>query len=1242
MAIALLLALAAGVRAETAETLSVEWDPSPEAEVIGYRVSVGSAPGVYDSTVDVGNKTTFTLPSVVAGRTYCFAVAAYSAGPNVGTRSADVCTDSNHPPSLTSPGDRSSVVGTAVTLNLVASDPEGLPITFSATGLPAGLTLNTNTGFISGTPTAASIYSVTVTVSDGVLSTSQSFTWTTTSSAPSAAKLLRPSGTLTTLTPTFEWESVPATTVYRLWVDDSSATDPRIQLDLTPTDAGCTTTGAVCRVSPGVALQPGRGSWSIRASNATGAGPWSGAMDFVVPDTKIPTVAITAPTSASTFAAATSTIALGGTATDDIGVVSVTWTNNLGGSGTATGTSSWSVAALPILAGTNIITVTARDSFGNIATDVLTVTKADGQAPTLAIQTPTTASTYATADASVSVAGYAIDEVGVTQVTWVNDRGGSGLASITTASTSPLLAGLATAAPTTSWWMQGIALKAGANVIAVTAHDAAGNKTTKSITVSLTDAQVPTVVITTPVSASTFSTSNPTIALSGTASDNIGVVQVAWSNNQGGSGAAAGTAAWTVAAVALKPGNNVITVAATDAAGNLATDVLTVTLADAVAPELSITVPTNADTYTTTANSIALGGTASDASGVREVRWANDRGGTGLASGTTAWSVTALPLQPGVNVITVAAIDAAGNVSRDRITVSADGRPPTIAISSPTANSVVRGETVNLAGTSSDDRGVTEVIWSNNRGGSGRATGTTSWSIANAPLQPGSNIFTVTAVDGVGNRTAATVSVTRDSVAPVVSILVPTTAPTFSTTKTAVAISGKAIDDAGTTLVTWQNSRGGSGAATGTSEWAVPAVALLAGTNVITISAKDVSGNVGVATLTVTVDARAPVISFTIPTSSAGYSTSEGSVSIGGSASDDSAVTLVTWSNSRGGSGTATGTSAWSVSRIALRLGLNTLTVTARDAAGNVGYATLAVRVADVKAPAIRLVSPSADASFASTSGVINLAGVATDDIGVARVTWANDRGGSGAASGDATWSVANVTLQAGVNVITVTASDLSGNVASAVTRVTYDRGVPRIALTSPTTAASYATSSSNVSLTGVASDDGSIVRVKWSTDKGQSGDAVGTTSWSVPSLTVGLGTTKVTVTAYDDTGNASSVSLGVTYGDTSKPTLKVYVPTTSGAVTTSASSVIVAGTAIDNLGVTRVTWSTDRGASGAAVGTGNWTTPSIPLASGTTVVTVTAHDANGNTAVATIAVTSTAGTNSYSPIADALAAATK
>jgi hypothetical protein len=54
-------------------------------------------------------------------------------------------------------------------------------------------------------------------------------------------------------------------------------------------------------------------------------------------------------------------------------------------------------------------------------------------------------------------------------------------------------------------------------------------------------------------------------------------------------------------------------------------------------------------------------------------------------------------------------------------------------------------------------------------------------------------------------------------------------------------------------------------------------------------------------------------------------------------------VTQVTWTNSRGGSGTATGTTNWTAGGVVLQSGSNVLTVTARDAAGNSGTDTLTV-----------------------------------------------------------------------------------------------------------------------------------------------------------------------------------------------------------------------------------------------------------------------------------------------------------
>ena len=51
-------------------------------------------------------------------------------------------------------------------------------------------------------------------------------------------------------------------------------------------------------------------------------------------------------------------------------------------------------------------------------------------------------------------------------------------------------------------------------------------------------------------------------------------------------------------------------------------------------------------------------------------------------------------------------------------------------------------------------------------------------------------------------------------------------------------------------------------------------------------------------------------------------------------------------------------------------------------------------------------------------------------------VTWVNDRGGSGAAAGTTSWTAADIPLAGGVNVITVTAKDASGNA-----RTRHDHG---------------------------------------------------------------------------------------------------------------------------------------------------------------------------------------------------------
>ncbi len=100
--------------------------------------------------------------------------------------------DTPRPPVVTNPGSQSSTAGAAVSLPINASQPDGDALSFDASGLPLGLSIDSGTGLISGTidPSAGSntAYSVTVTVTDDTTATSQTasqtFAWTVGAGVP--------------------------------------------------------------------------------------------------------------------------------------------------------------------------------------------------------------------------------------------------------------------------------------------------------------------------------------------------------------------------------------------------------------------------------------------------------------------------------------------------------------------------------------------------------------------------------------------------------------------------------------------------------------------------------------------------------------------------------------------------------------------------------------------------------------------------------------------------------------------------------------------------------------------------------------------------------------------------------------------------------------------------------------------------------------------------------------------------
>ncbi|MDQ6704579.1 MAG: matrixin family metalloprotease [Acidobacteriota bacterium] len=185
---------------------------------------------------------------------------------------------------------------------------------------------------------------------------------------------------------------------------------------------------------------------------------------------------------------------------------------------------------------------------------------------TLSVQEPASA-TMETTDSSLEIAGVARDGIGETRVAWQTDHGAAGVAT-----------GSAT------WTIASVPLVIGVNTISLTATDDAKNMVTTTLSVTrkappsdpairrdppaAPDAVPPSIAITSP-GFTISSTTAATIAVRGTASDNVGVVRVTWQNSPAGThGTADGTTVWTASGIPLTLGTNTLILRAFDAAGN--------------------------------------------------------------------------------------------------------------------------------------------------------------------------------------------------------------------------------------------------------------------------------------------------------------------------------------------------------------------------------------------------------------------------------------------------------------------------------------------------------------------------------------------------------------------------------------------------------------------------------------------------------------------------------------------------
>lgn len=278
-------------------------------------------------------------------------------------------------------------------------------------------------------------------------------------------------------------------------------------------------------------------------------------------------------------------------------------------------------------------------------------------------------------------------------------------------------------------------------------------------------------------------------------------------------------------------------------------------------------------------------------------------------------------------------------------------------------------------------------------------------------------------------------------------------------------------------------------------------------------------------------------------------------------------------------------------------------------------------------------VSPSplsleiASLPITTTADAVNLSGTSSGGTAPITVTWSTDRGRSGWAQGSTAWS-AQVPLLAGANAITITARDSRSQTVSksvSVARQTVVASPVSIQITSPAVGGIFKTTASSVNVRGSASHTSGIRSVSWRSDRGPAGLASGTSSWDTGPIALETGANNITITATSNNGGTASQSLAILYSagssDTTAPSINITYPA-SVTSTTTAGSIVVRGTARDNVGVSSITWRTAAGASGAGAGTTSWSTSAIPLIVGYNSIQIRVYDAAGNSAWRSITVT--------------------
>lgn len=334
------------------------------------------------------------------------------------------------------------------------------------------------------------------------------------------------------------------------------------------------------------------------------------------------------------------------------------------------------------------------------------------------------------------------------------------------------------------------------------------------------------------------------------------------------------------------------------------------------------------------------------------------------------------------------------------------------------------------------------------------------------------------------------------------------------------------------------------GAATaigGTGPWSWSCLGLNGGNNAVCSASIDITG---------------PVL--LVSTLADGAITNNAILNISGTVSDVSGVASLTIN-----AAPVTVTNGSFSHAVTLQPGSNINTTIATDTLGNSTTDSRTITL-DVLAPVLTVTTPADNSktaqSVATVTGTIN-----QNSIVSVTVTVNNGTAQTASITGNSYSAVVN--LSAGLNTIaiTVTTTDVSGNISSAIRTVTYDSTNPSLAITSPNQ--DITTAQNSITISGTVSDIITSATVTLTFNNQTYTPAISNGTFTQQLTMPAEGRYPITATATDAGGNSSSVTRNVIYAlDTAPPGIISFtLPATSGTPLVAITTL----TAADTVGVT-------------------------------------------------------------------------